>query len=120
MHRLEQDREHLLRVMLRETLELNGLSSDPVLDIPRRGVLLPSCPKVREQLREGHCEAAPGAQCVSLVHVAEVDLEEEELHQRFCIGQTLKHGVHEACVAKVLESCETTSHFGIVHIIEQS
>ena len=72
--------------MLGETLELYSLSRDPVLDVPRRGVLLPPSPEVGEQLGEGHCEAAPGAQRISLVHMAQVHFKQEELHQRLCIG----------------------------------
>ena len=38
MHRLQQHRKHLLRIVLGKSLELDSLPCDPILDVPRRNI----------------------------------------------------------------------------------
>jgi len=38
MHRLQQHRKHLLRIVLCKSLELDSLPCDPILDVPRRNI----------------------------------------------------------------------------------
>ena len=84
--------------MLGEPLELNSLASDPVFDVPRRHIFLPASPQIRQQLCESHRETPTRPKRVPLINVAHVDLEEEKLDERLCVGQALKHRVHEASI----------------------
>ena len=84
--------------MLGESLELNSLAGDPIFDVPRRHILLPSSPKIGQQLCEGHCETPTRSQSIPLIDVAHVDLKEEKLDEGLRIRQALKHRVHEACI----------------------
>ena len=118
MHRLEQHRQHLLAIVLREALELNCLSGNPIFDVPRSHVSRLTHPQVLKQLSKGHGEATSRPQRIFLVDVTHVDFKQEELYERLSICQALQHRVHEACVTEVLQARETGANFRVIIVKE--
>ena len=114
MHRLQQYREHLTGVMLSESLELNCFTGHPTLHIPWGHISAILHVHILKKVSKGHCQSAPRSICIFLVNVLNVDLIEEELHQRFCIGQTLQNTVHETSVSQVLQPSQPTPQFFVL------
>lgn len=75
MHGLEQHTQHLLTVMLCEALELNGLSGDPVLDVPWGHVAPSAHPDILKKFGEGHGKTSSRSKSILLVNMLQVDLE---------------------------------------------
>ena len=118
MHRLEQYRQHLLAIVLREALELNCLSGNPIFDVPLSHVPRLTHPQVLKQLSKRHGEATSRPQRIFLVDVTHVDFKQEELYKWLSICQALQHRVHEACVTKVLQARETDANFRVFIVKE--
>ena len=61
--------------MLSKTLELDCFTCHPIFDIPGGDVARFADPNVFKQLSESHSEATSCAKQVSLVNLADIDLE---------------------------------------------
>ena len=72
--------------MLSKALELDSLSGDPALDIPRCHVPMGSSVHVLQKVCEGHRQSASCTIVVSLIDMLDVYLIQEELDQGLCVG----------------------------------
>ena len=104
MQSFEEETEHLLRVMLRETLKLAGSPSYDLFDIPRGYIFGFTCVEFLDQLRVALSESATCTQRVLFVDMILIEVKEEEFDKWLCIAKALKNTVHKASVAQVLEA----------------
>lgn len=107
VHCLQQNREHLLRVVLGETCELRGLLRHYFLDGPWSYVSVSAQKHLSYEVTESNGEPAPGSVLVFGVQMELMNVEKEVFRKGLSVGDALEYTVHKASITQVIQASKT-------------
>ena len=105
-------RKHLLTVMLLEPCKLCRLLCNYSFDIPWLNMLLFSHVQLSNKVGKGYCQFPFSPKLTCLVQMKLVYFKQKVLNEWQSVRYTLQYTIHEASIAQVHETYETT--FGVM------